>query len=110
MYVDIYATRYAVFKQLMVSSGSSERGVTSVTSIYSLSGGVTSTSDERVIINNSVTLGEQRLFFVISVGCVCVSYFCFFFSVSEGRECIHPPPAGSPHAPSVAPNPPQVVQ
>ena len=51
MYVDIYATRYAVFKQLMVSSGSSVRGVTSVTSIYSLGGGVTSTSDERVIIN-----------------------------------------------------------
>ena len=99
MYVDIYATPYAVFKQLMISSGSSVRGVTSVTSIYSLGGGVTSTSDERVIINNSVSLGEQRLFFFISVGYVCVSYFCFFFSVSEGRECIHPPPAGSPHAP-----------
>ena len=78
MYVDIYATRYAVFKQLMVSSGSSVRGVTSVTSIYSLGGGVTSTSDERVIINNSVSLGKQRLFFFISVGYVCVSYFCFF--------------------------------
>ena len=52
----------------MVSSGSSVRGVTSVTSIYSLGGGVTSTSDERVIINNSVSLGEQRLFFFISVG------------------------------------------